>query len=485
MTVPAFHAVPLWGGSGAQARPGWSAAGSPPLPAGWTNVLGFPLPAIPGWTVPQHGAAPPAAPAATSGGGSCGDVTVGGVTIPLDCAGPGWGLVPGAARAVIGRSWFRNGKGFAGASALPAVVNHRQNDTEGPVRAQGRVGACTAFSFATAVDHEIARATGRPGAVSALHVWSRYHRPVMESAAVGNRGRAVASEASWPYDERRACSWYQYCREGCGPSLGVSCREPDAGEVSAADARADVDITRVTRLDETDMDELKEVLAKGRDVWFSMFVDRRFESLERGAVVRDLDYVRRSGHAMVLAGYQTEPDGTYFLVHNSWGRDWGDGGYAWIHERTLARNVIGAFLVDARPAGGVQPTPPAAPKPPAPPPEPERKETTCAGDLTPDSVTGECVPPCADGSPRAGSVCPVESQCAPGEVNLFGLCVPAPRRQRSADPSTGIRWMCGASGCTYIVPGGQAGCRFAACMVSCAAPRYVLVSGPNGLSCSE
>lgn len=37
-------------------------------------------------------------------------------------------------------------------------------------------------------------------------------------------------------------------------------------------------------------------------------------------------------HAMLIVGYI----GNYFIVKNSWGTDWGDGGYCYIPKRLLA-----------------------------------------------------------------------------------------------------------------------------------------------------
>ena len=38
------------------------------------------------------------------------------------------------------------------------------------------------------------------------------------------------------------------------------------------------------------------------------------------------------GHAMVIIGYKVTANGLLFLVRNSWGTDWRDGGYCWMTE---------------------------------------------------------------------------------------------------------------------------------------------------------
>ena len=43
----------------------------------------------------------------------------------------------------------------------------------------------------------------------------------------------------------------------------------------------------------------------------------------------------KGGHAISLTGYTHVEGERYFLIKNSWGEKWGDGGYAWIHEQSL------------------------------------------------------------------------------------------------------------------------------------------------------
>ena len=57
------------------------------------------------------------------------------------------------------------------------------------------------------------------------------------------------------------------------------------------------------------------------------------------------------GHQTLLSGYATLSHGTYYLVHNSWGPKWGDGGYAWLHEETLKPYLQpnNLYVVDVEP----------------------------------------------------------------------------------------------------------------------------------------
>ena len=180
-------------------------------------------------------------------------------------------------------------------------------------------------------------------------------------------------------------------------------------------------------------------------------------------------------HAMVIAGYTVRPSGTYFLLHNSWGEAWGDRGYAWVHEKTLEMNLVAAYLVDAEPwnpsLGDVPPR--------------QERLSQCSNGLLPDSITGQCTPPCADGSARHNAACPDLNDCPAGYVNLYGACVVAAPNVHGLDPSTGLVWACAAGGCVYGVPLGALGCMFPWCSMACPSPRFRLSYGPLGVLCTE
>ncbi len=450
---------------------------------------GIPVPVIPGLT-PEAPATPgaPTQPPSTDAGSSCGTVNVGGTTMLLDCMTPQYGVIPTASRALISRQRFNAGPTYVGAETLPASVDHRAAGQEGPVRDQGPVGACTAFSLASAADHAIARSTGTPGSVSVMQVWARYHYPTMQDAAGSNRDRPLSFESAWSYSAKTACSWWSAGDCDCGRHTGATCNQPvDSTKLGAMDRAANARITNITEINAMDPSELKGALAKGQDVWFAMYVDGRIQDVRgANAVVPDGDFrASRSGHAMVISGYKTQGNGTYYLLHNSWGKSWGDGGYAWIHEATLLRNMKYGYLVEVattNPAEPEKPNSPGEPAPPAPSPG------VCPTGLVPDSGIPLCLPPCPDGSPRHFNTCPspqAESGCKPGQVNLFGFCVTSPLSGMGADSSTGIRYTCGAGGCSYLIPQGVAGCRGAMCTRSCPSPKFVLTSGQTGFGCSE
>lgn len=460
------------------------------VPDGWVNWNGILVPAIPGLTAPLSN------PAAAGSGvmassaanlpshpsGSCGKVRVRNRAFALDCMTPRYAEIPWASWLALDRSLFNSSLGLAGATPLPTTVDHRQDGTEGPVRDQGEVGACTAFSFVSAVDHALARATGIAVPQSVMHVWSRYHQPLIEAAASNNLNKNLTIESNWPFDEAAACAWD--CQDRGANSnacadINVACASPNPVQVSFAEGKPNAKVVNVTRLNMSDFEGIKAVLAKGQDVWFAMHVDQeQFSQIPSSpnVVLPDGDFRSGAGHAMLLAGYTVQPTGTFYLIHNSWSKDWGDNGYAWVAQNTLQKNIVAAYVVEAVPATATPGPSPAAPAP---------QQPVCPNGLKPDTVNGTCAKACADGSPRHGNACPVPNQCPAGYVNLSGACVFAAPNVSGQDPKTGIMYNCSSGGCVYVIPRGQAGCNLQICGKSCPAPKYHLAVAQSGLSCVE
>ncbi|XP_073027153.1 low-temperature-induced cysteine proteinase-like [Primulina eburnea] len=75
-------------------------------------------------------------------------------------------------------------------------------------------------------------------------------------------------------------------------------------------------------------------------------------------------------HAVLVVGYGSEGDEEYWIVKNSWGKDWGMNGYAWIRRNTGSRYGVCAINAMASYPTKPPPPPPPSPPPPSPPPPP-------------------------------------------------------------------------------------------------------------------
>ncbi|MBV9945531.1 MAG: hypothetical protein JOZ69_01630 [Myxococcales bacterium] len=365
-------------------------------------------------------------------------------------------------------------------ATLPAVVDHRVDGSEGPLRDQASAPACTAFATATAIDHALLRWGGQRAAVSVMQIWSRYHSPRVDSSLASNLGLALGAEQSWPFSPGEAVSWVP-CDEFAKPPRAGCGRPVDDARLRNVIADVVGEFTEIEYLAvPLDTSVLDAKLAGGQDVIVAMELPRSFVPRGRPGAQYVPHYTRSAGsdagHALVLAGYARLPHGTYYLAHNSWGWGWGDGGYAWIHEQTLAAWVRQVVALDAEPverAAGSRP-------------KRSRGETTCAGDLVPDSIRGTCAPACPDGSPRHDGVCPVAGQCPPSYVNLTGACVLAAPATTGRDPDSGVAWTCGPGGCSYVLPRRvDPECTGATCKASCPAPDFHVARMGSRLVCIE
>lgn len=443
-----------------------------------------------GFVGPSASNAPPRDHRIASGPG-CGEVTIAGTVIPLDCLTDTYGEVPSAAHLVLPDAIYEPTPLYMGAAQMPQFVDHRAQGSEGPMRFQGPIAMAAALSFASAVDHALTIETGQPGFVSAMHVWSRAHTPSLALVGEMNQSHVLTSEEIWPLtndNSKLACSWAApfECRPACEPMGPCTCALPvekcgrsvDPEWLNRANAHPVARVTAITRIS-TDKASLMKTLARGQDVWIAMHIQEKAflqmgQKDEFPALIGDFDPGETSaGHALVVVGYRATARGAYFLLRNSWGEQWGEHGYAWIHESTLVKSLATAYVVGVEPIGHDAKTP--------------RNEafTQCASGLLPDSITAQCVPVCPDGSPRYNATCADKSGCPEGYANVLGECVVGAPNTKGIDVATGIGYTCSAGGCTYVVPRGFAGCTMTWCASSCPAPRFRLAANDAKLACVE
>jgi hypothetical protein len=399
----------------------------------------------------------------------CGSVWTGEEEIPLSCDEPMGHGGGSPAVALIPYDLLRAPRG-----SLPATVDHRVDGFEGRVLAQRRAPACTAFAFTSLVNHALGLWTGHPGDVSVMEVWARYHHPGAGRTIASNIGKSLANDAEWPYDFERAASW-SHCR-GDGQCLSGD----DQQRLQQLERHGVAIVEEVESLPTGPalFDVIQAKLAAGRDVGIGGNLPRPFRPVgDPGSkYIPDTKETTKGGHAFTAVGYTHVEGERYFLVKNSWGEKWGDGGYAWIHEQTLQRFVHGGYVVVVDPASGVGLRRQR---------RSQNHTDACAAGQAPDSIDGACKPLCPDGAPRHGGFCGVTEDCTRGFVNVAGECVLAAPTARGTEPRSGIAFSCGPSGCVYTIPGGTLGCKSARCQKSCPAPDFRLGKGRGGLLCLE
>jgi hypothetical protein len=279
--------------------------------------------------------------------------------------------------------------------APPAAVDHRQLGLEGPIKDQGPVGACTAFSLSTTLDNAAIRAgkqqAGAAGqAASANHVWAAYGFPQMGAAADANLGRAIAPMTAWGQSHAESCKIANPIIGDCGsavsPPVVAGTFRQDPALVAKSDRADAAGAYRIGAYEKLDvqparLEQIIQILASGADLWIAMKIDGFAWSngKMRNGVIPDWNQ-ENGGHAVTMAGYRETPQGKQFLVHNSWGTSWGDGGYGWVSEAMVQKWMHFAYqvkLTDSPAPGNVA-------------------DDDCGSDSLVDILTGKCGPICPD-----------------------------------------------------------------------------------------
>ena len=155
--------------------------------------------------------------------------------------------------------------------------------------------------------------------------------------------------------------------------------QPSASLVSRA---SDFKVDGFSKVDETNADDIRGELFKGNPVLIALrlgsgwFFTPQNQGVRRGYLLEGSDsLIPQDSHAMTLIGYDDQRQA--FRLINSWGRGWGDHGYAWMsydfvkHHRVEQAYVLN---VTAPPSPEPTPTPPVpkpSPEPVPPPPQPD------------------------------------------------------------------------------------------------------------------
>lgn len=199
---------------------------------------------------------------------------------------------------------------------LPAKVSLRSKCPR-KVYDQGQLGSCTGNAIAAAIEFDLMKQKQKVFTPSRLFIY--YNERAMEHSINQDSGaqirdgiKSVATlgacpEIEWPYDITKFSD------------------KPPAK--CYADAKKDV-VKLYQRLVQ-DLNTMKGCLAEGYPFVFGFSVYTSFEGEEVARTgVLNMPSTREKllgGHAVLGVGYD---DATrMFLVRNSWGKDWGDGGY--------------------------------------------------------------------------------------------------------------------------------------------------------------
>lgn len=202
-----------------------------------------------------------------------------------------------------------------------ASIDLRQSFT--PVKSQGSLGSCSAFAVTSVIEYMIRRLTGEI-------------RNMSEAFLYYNAREAVGKQ-----NENCGTSIYRIIKEAMTAGIcDESHHQYDENNFSAAPsdlafAEAQKCLVVKAMNVKVETEAIKSAIADGHPVVISARIFDSFGS-DRAGFVRmpspdEISPREEFSHAMVICGYSD--DYKVFVIRNSWGEDFGDGGYCYMPYR--------------------------------------------------------------------------------------------------------------------------------------------------------
>lgn len=204
---------------------------------------------------------------------------------------------------------------------LPTSVDWRDHGAVTPVKNQGQCGSCWTFSATGAMEGAWALKTGNLVSLSEQQLVDCVKKDQgcdggqMDDAFEYVMETPICSDSEEPYEARD-----DTCQK-CSSTIRFSgCRDIPPNNQLA----------------------LKEAVALHGPVSVSIEADKSYFQLYTGGIITDKRCGTNLDHGVLVVGYGEDPNThqMYWLVKNSWGPDWGDGGYVRI-ARTESDNDPG------------------------------------------------------------------------------------------------------------------------------------------------
>ena len=225
------------------------------------------------------------------------------------------------------------------AITLPTSVDLRPKMP--PVYDQGQLGSCTANAIAGALEYQEWRQSEATGTPSRLFIY--YNERVMEGTVNEDAGaiirdgiKSVATqgapnETDWPYN------------------ISKFKQKPPAQAYTDALQHLAIKYARPYRTSYY----LRLALANKHPIIFGFLVYESFESAQvtdTGWVPFPNVYTEQilGGHAVLAVGYLHHNNHLYFIVRNSWGKNWGDAGYCYMPAGMLLDTDISSDFWDIK-----------------------------------------------------------------------------------------------------------------------------------------
>ncbi|XP_003747593.1 zingipain-1 [Galendromus occidentalis] len=209
--------------------------------------------------------------------------------------------------------------------SIPSKFDWRDQGIMTPVVSQGYCGSCYAFAGAAALEAYLKWKTGQTHDLSEQDVVDCSYKKFL-----GNNHNG-GCQGGWPtavyeyYNQKGLVSEREYPYTSGSTKTHGPCRIPNAKNDRV---RGSLKIKNVKPKNENEMAAL--LVSKGPLV-IAMAADNEYKRYfnDLGDGVFDMDHAINLGpnHAVVLVGYGNQKGKDYWVIKNSWGKEWAVGGY--------------------------------------------------------------------------------------------------------------------------------------------------------------
>ena len=224
----------------------------------------------------------------------------------------------------------------------PKQVDWRKSEYLSQVKNQGSCGSCWAFSSTSALEAFLRKNNLKVDRLSEQELIDCSKENygcqggLMDKAfdyCISNNG--LHSNSNYPYEAKN-----NECMGGCSIDL-KNCTDFD--KVLGSD-----DFTyKYTQ--SYSINSLKEAVIKNPVPIAINANTPIFRFYSEGVIDSDFDTPSELNHAVLLVGYNYDKKGLYWIIQNSWGKDWGDKGYVKIRgkegEGVLSCQIYGVYPI--------------------------------------------------------------------------------------------------------------------------------------------
>ena len=262
--------------------------------------------------------------------------------------------------------------GRASRRLLGETIDWREEGALTPVKNQGGCGSCWAFAAVSEIESAHFIANGELLELSTQQVTSctygfrssRHYSAGRDGCNGGRNFQAMNGVADFGGVMPEAALPYQGNGFGCQEALAL--RDQVA-------VRLEADAYWEIGRDEHEMVRRLQTST----IAIALSASGLFKSYSSGVIRASSGCPTNVNHAVQLVGYNAA--GNYFIVRNSWGRFWGQGGFVYIEAGSNVCGMggygVGSNVMALKPAAPPSPSlppfaPPWPPSPPTPPPPP-------------------------------------------------------------------------------------------------------------------